>query len=135
MSTGLIALLDDVTAIAKLAAASLDDLRECIGHLVYFDTLVPTRERPAAVMRRPDGSWPDSWEKRRAKFIDGYKMDFFAEHPLEMLVPNEDVANQAWLKRRLTPHPARGAGLAAGRPRPRTRHARWSAVQRGLRTA
>ncbi|MCU0758080.1 MAG: alpha/beta hydrolase [Steroidobacteraceae bacterium] len=85
-----------------------DRLRERIGHLVYFDALVPTRERPAAVMRRPDGSWPDSWEKRRAKFIDGYKMDFFAEYPLEMLVPNEDVANQAWLKRRLTPHPARG---------------------------
>jgi pimeloyl-ACP methyl ester carboxylesterase len=85
-----------------------DRLRERIGHLVYFDALVPTRERPAAVMRRPDGSWPDSWEKRRAKFIDGYKMDFFAEYPLEMLVPNEDVANQAWLKRRLTPHPSRG---------------------------
>jgi pimeloyl-ACP methyl ester carboxylesterase len=85
-----------------------DRLRERIGHLVYFDALVPTRERPAAVMRRPDGSWPESWEKRRAKFIDGYKMDFFAEYPLEMLVPKEDAANQAWLKRRLTPHPARG---------------------------
>jgi pimeloyl-ACP methyl ester carboxylesterase len=85
-----------------------DRLRGRIGHLVYLDALVPTRERPSGVVRGPDGAWPEYWEKRRAKFIDGYKMDFFAEYPIEMMVPKEDVANQAWLKRHITPHPARG---------------------------
>jgi pimeloyl-ACP methyl ester carboxylesterase len=85
-----------------------DRLRDRIAHLVYFDALVPTRARPTAVPRKPDGTFPDWWEKRRAKFIDGYKMDYFQDYPLEMLVPKEDVRNQAWLKRRLTPHPARG---------------------------
>ncbi len=85
-----------------------DRLRDRIGHLVYLDALVPTRARPTAVVRGPDGSLPEFWEKRRAKFIDGYKMDYFAEYPLEMLVPKEDLANQAWLKRHITPHPARG---------------------------
>ncbi len=85
-----------------------DRLRSRIGHLVFLDALVPTRARPTGVVRRPDGSLPEYWEKRRAKFIDGYKMDFFAEYPLEMLVPKDDVANQAWLKRHITPHPARG---------------------------
>jgi len=85
-----------------------DRLRGRIGHLVYLDALVPTRERPSGVVREPDGSWPEYWEKRRAKFIDGYKMDFFTEYPIEMMVPKEDVANQAWLKRRITRHPARG---------------------------
>lgn len=85
-----------------------DRMRDRIGHLVYLDALVPTRERPTAVPRKPDGSYPEFWEKRRAKFIDGYKMDYFAEYPLEMLVPKEDLASQAWLRRRLTPHPSRG---------------------------
>jgi pimeloyl-ACP methyl ester carboxylesterase len=85
-----------------------DRLRGRIGHLVYLDALVPTRERPSGVARGPDGSWPEYWEKRRAKFIDGYKMDFFNEYPIEMMVPKEDVANQAWLKRHITLHPARG---------------------------
>jgi pimeloyl-ACP methyl ester carboxylesterase len=84
-----------------------DRLRGRIGHLVYLDALVPTRERPSGVTRAADGAWPEYWEKRRAKFIDGYKMDFFAEYPLEMMVPKEDVSSQAWLKKHITPHPAR----------------------------
>jgi pimeloyl-ACP methyl ester carboxylesterase len=84
-----------------------DRLRDRIGHLVYFDAFIPTRARPAWVMRQANGAWPDWWEKRRAKFIDGYKMDFFAEYPIEMICPPEFPEVQALLKRRLTLHPAK----------------------------
>jgi hypothetical protein len=82
-------------------------MRERIRRLVFFDALVPTSKRRSGVVRGPNDEWPDYWLKRKEKFIDGYMMDFFAEYPLEMVVPQGDARNRAWLKRRLTPHPAR----------------------------
>ncbi len=84
-----------------------DRLRERIRRIAFFDALVPTRERPAAIMPGPDGRYAQSWEARRRKFIDGYMMNFWDEYPIDMLVPPTDALNVALLKRRLTPHPAR----------------------------
>ncbi|MDX2222349.1 MAG: alpha/beta hydrolase [Rhodospirillaceae bacterium] len=85
-----------------------DRMKDRIRRLVFLDALVPRTDRMSGVSRGPDGALPEYWKKREAKFIDGYQMDFFAEYPMEMLVPADDAANIAWLKRRLTPHPARG---------------------------
>lgn len=85
-----------------------DQMRDRIGHLVFLDALVPTADRLSGVSRKEDGSLPEYWIERQAKFIDGYMMDFFEEYPMEMLVPADDAENIAWLKRRITPHPERG---------------------------
>ncbi|MEM7688499.1 MAG: alpha/beta fold hydrolase [Pseudomonadota bacterium] len=85
-----------------------DALRERINHLVFFDALIPTAERRAAVMRDAEtGEYPEWWLKRAAKFEDGYKMSFWEEYDLRMLVPEEDAASRAKLKRYLTWHPAK----------------------------
>jgi pimeloyl-ACP methyl ester carboxylesterase len=83
-----------------------DRLGERIKHIAFYDAFIPTRARPAWVMRDGDGNWPKWWTDRQAKFIDGYKMSFFDHYPLKMLVPENDVANTDLLKRRLTWHPA-----------------------------
>ncbi|HPF24961.1 MAG TPA: alpha/beta hydrolase [Steroidobacteraceae bacterium] len=85
-----------------------DQMRGRIRRLVYFDALVPDGERMSGVKKDPDGALPEYWRKRQAKFIDGYQMDFFAEYPMKMLVPEGDEANAEWARRRITPHPARG---------------------------
>ena len=85
-----------------------DRMRERIGRLVFFDALVPTAERPAAIM--PDaqtGEYADAWIKRTQDFRDGHMMNFFDHYPLEMLVPADDVENRAWLQRRISYHPVR----------------------------
>ena len=84
-----------------------DRLRARMRRLVYFDAIVPHAGRMSGISRDAKGELPEFWKKRQAKFIDGYRMDFFEEYPLEMLVPKDDAENNAWLKRRLTPHPAR----------------------------
>jgi pimeloyl-ACP methyl ester carboxylesterase len=83
-----------------------DRLGDRIKHLAFYDAFIPTRARPAWVMREPDGTWPKWWTDRQVKFVDGYKMNFFDHYPLKMLVPEDDVANSDLLKRRLTWHPA-----------------------------
>jgi pimeloyl-ACP methyl ester carboxylesterase len=83
-----------------------DRLGDRIKHIAFYDAFIPTRARPAWVMREADGTWPKWWTDRQAKFIDGYKMNFFDHYPLKMLVPESDVANSDLLKRRLTWHPA-----------------------------
>jgi pimeloyl-ACP methyl ester carboxylesterase len=83
-----------------------DRLGARIKHIAFYDAFIPTRERPAWVMREPDGTWPKWWTDRQAKFIDGYKMSFFDHYPLKMLVPETDIANTELLRRRLTWHPA-----------------------------
>ncbi len=88
--------------------AVADRLRERIAQLVYYDAFIPTPQRPAWVMRDTDGQWPDWWQQRQTKFIDGYQMDFFAEYPIEMLVdPMEHPEIAANVRRRLTRHPAK----------------------------
>jgi pimeloyl-ACP methyl ester carboxylesterase len=85
-----------------------DQLRDQIKHLVFFDALIPTESRRAAVMRDPEtGRYPAWWQARAAKFEDGYKMSFWEEYPVEMLVPKEDTVNIERLKRYLTWHPAK----------------------------
>ena len=84
-----------------------DRLQERISHMVFYDALIPTVERPAAIMRDPaTGDYPKSWQERTKGFRDGYKMIFWDHYPVEMLVPKDDVDNIALLKRRLTWHPA-----------------------------
>lgn len=83
-----------------------DRLGSRIKQLVFYDAFIPTRERPAWVVREPDGTWPKWWTDRQAKFVDGYKMNFFDHYPLKMLVPETDITNTDLLKRRLTWHPA-----------------------------
>lgn len=85
-----------------------DILRDRIAHLVFFDALIPTAERRAAVMRdRATGEYPDGWKARAAKFEDGYKMRFWDDYDVQMLVPEDDARNIAVLKRYLTWHPAK----------------------------
>ena len=83
-----------------------DRLGARIKHLVFYDAFIPTRARPAWVMPEPDGTWPKWWMDRQAKFVDGYKMIFFDNYPLKMLVPETDIPNTQLLQRRLTWHPA-----------------------------
>ncbi len=105
--------LSNVTLVAHsfggiTATGVCDRLRNRIERVVFFDAFIPTRDRPAWVLRDDNGNWPDWWAKRQAKFIDGYLMDFFSEYPVEMLVDpktHPDVA--ALVQRRLTPHPAK----------------------------
>ena len=105
--------LDDIILVGHSFAGMTitgvaDRLRERIGRLVFFDALVPTPERPAAIM--PDaqtGEYPDSWIKRTQDFRDGHMMSFFDHYPLEMLVPADDAENRAWLQRRISHHPMR----------------------------
>lgn len=84
-----------------------DRMKDRIKRLVFLDALVPHGDRISGVSRNEDGSLSDYWVKRQKKFIDGYMMDFFEEYPMEMVVPADDAENIAWLKRRITPHPAR----------------------------
>ncbi|MEM1231310.1 MAG: alpha/beta hydrolase [Pseudomonadota bacterium] len=104
--------LNDVVLVAhSFAGMTLtgvaDVLRERLARLVFYDAFVPTRDRPAWVMREADGSWPAWWRKRQANFVDGYQMRFFEEYPIEMLVdPQRYPAVAALLRRRLSLHPA-----------------------------
>jgi pimeloyl-ACP methyl ester carboxylesterase len=85
-----------------------DQLRDRMAHLIYFDAFVPTRERPAWVERDANGDWPAWWQTRKAKFVDGYQMDFFAEYPMEMLLDTARYpAIAKSVEQRLTRHPAR----------------------------
>lgn len=84
-----------------------DRLRERIRRIVFFDALVPTEQRNAAVLPDADGRYPEWWRKRQDKFIDGYRMTFWDEYKVDMLVPPTDTANVELLRRRLTTHPMR----------------------------
>lgn len=105
--------LDDVILVGHSFAGLTitgvaDRMKDRIRRLVFLDALVPTEGRMSGVSREEDGSLPDYWIERQEKFIDGYMMDYFASYPMEMVVPADDAENIAWLKRRITPHPARG---------------------------
>ena len=68
----------------------------------------PAGKTYVLVPRDPDtGAFPDWWLERRQTFIDGYRMDLLADYPTDMLIPADDTENVAWLKRRLTHHPAK----------------------------
>ena len=85
-----------------------DRIPERIRHIAFFDALIPTQARPAAIMPDPDtGDYPQWWLDRLPAFEDGYKMSFWDHYPAKMLVPEDDEENIAWLRRRLTWHPVR----------------------------
>ncbi len=85
-----------------------DRLRDRIRRIVFFDALVPRRGTMAAVSRDPDtGEYPDWWQERRKKFVDGHRMVLWDEYPVDMLVPPEMHAHVERLRRLITTHPAR----------------------------
>ncbi len=92
-----------ITEVADRLAGS-----DRIAGLLYYDAFIPTPERPAWVMRDENGDWPEWWQDRQQRFVDGYKMDFFAEYPIRMLLdPAREPALAASVAERLTLHPAR----------------------------
>lgn len=85
-----------------------DRVPDRIRHIAFFDALIPTQARPAAIMPDPEtDAYPQWWLDRVASFEDGYKMSFWDHYPVKMLVPEDDAENIAWLHRRLTWHPVR----------------------------
>ncbi|MEO0412743.1 MAG: alpha/beta fold hydrolase [Pseudomonadota bacterium] len=85
-----------------------DRMRSRIKRIVFFDAIVPREGRMSGVEYDLEtGELPDSWLRRREKFIDGYKMEFWAEYPIKMLVPESETDVIARLKRLITTHPAK----------------------------
>ncbi|MBI1392715.1 MAG: alpha/beta fold hydrolase [Alphaproteobacteria bacterium] len=85
-----------------------DRERDRIRRIVFFDALTPHEGVMTCVPKDPEtGAFPEWWQKREAKFIDGYQMVFWDEYPVEMLVPKTDEANVARLRKLLTTHPAK----------------------------
>jgi pimeloyl-ACP methyl ester carboxylesterase len=93
------------SGVATTGAA--DRRKDRIRHIAFFDALIPHAGRMSAVEKNPDGSETDYFAKRRAKFIDGYQMDYWAEYPAKMMISDEYPELQAKLRRRLTPHPVK----------------------------
>jgi pimeloyl-ACP methyl ester carboxylesterase len=86
-----------------------DRLKDRIAHICYFDAIVPSPGRMAGVVRDPTtGAYPTYFAKRIANFKDGYKMDFFADYPIQMLANDDEPDVQALARRHITHHPMRG---------------------------
>ena len=83
-----------------------DRLKSRIKHICFFDALVPFGDRMSGTPRNADGSLADYFVKRQESFIDGYKMDMWADYPLKMLLP-EDHPKAEWVRSKITTHPAR----------------------------
>ena len=84
-----------------------DARRDRIRHIAFFDALSPSAGRMTAVETNADGTETDSFRKRRANFVDGYRMDFLTSYPMRMLIDDSLPALQASVRRRLTTHPAK----------------------------
>jgi len=65
-----------------------DILKDKIQHLVFYDALVP-REGVMKAWPSEDSPLYETYEARKAHFIDGYKMDFFQDYSLDMLVSED----------------------------------------------
>ena len=75
---------------------------------MFFDALVPRPGRMAGVTRDTDtGAYPEWWQKRKEKFVDGYRMVLWEDYPVDMLVPPEMTEHVQRLQRLITTHPAR----------------------------
>jgi len=83
-----------------------DRLKDRIKHICYFDAIAPSETRNTGVPRNAEGEIPNWFKKRQEGFIDGYKMDMWAEYPLKMLLP-EDHPQAKRIKRLITTHPAK----------------------------
>jgi len=85
-----------------------DRIKPRIKRLIYFDALAPKGDVIAAVPRDPDtGELPAYFRERQKHFIDGYKMDFWKDYPVKMLLPETATEQIARVKRLITTHPAR----------------------------
>ena len=85
-----------------------DRYRDRIRQIVFFDALVPSATRRAAIPRDPTtGAYPDWWVAREKRFLDGYRMVLWEDYPVDMLVPPEATAIVERLKRLITTHPVR----------------------------
>lgn len=103
--------LSDITIVAHsfsgvAMTGAVDRRRDRIRHVCFLDALVPRLGRMSGVEREADGSIKTSFLERQSGFIDGYKMDFFADYPMKMLMP-EDHPKTDWVARHLSTHPAR----------------------------
>jgi pimeloyl-ACP methyl ester carboxylesterase len=91
------------------ATGAADRRRSRIRRIVFFDALIPHPGRMSGAERDPaTGQLSEKFAARMANFIDGYKMDFFADYPLAMLANPDEADALALAKRRITPHPMRG---------------------------
>jgi pimeloyl-ACP methyl ester carboxylesterase len=89
--------------------AVADRMRERVHRLVYFDAIVPAGNIITAMPRDPKtGDLPDYFRRRMSGFGDGYKMDFFADYPIQMLANDDEAEAQMLAKRNIRPHPMRG---------------------------
>lgn len=84
----------------------VDRMKDRVKHICFFDALVPFGARMSGTPRNADGRLADYFVKRQARFIDGYKMDFFADYSLKMLLP-EDHPKAPWVRSKITTHPAK----------------------------
>lgn len=83
-----------------------DREKDRVRRIVFFDAVVPRPGRMSGLALNPDGTIPDWWKKRTEKFENG-QMSLWDEYPMEMLVPEDAVAERARLKKLITTHPAR----------------------------
>lgn len=83
-----------------------DRLKDRIKHICFFDALVPAGNRMSGVPRDENGEIAEYFKTRQAGFIDGYKMDLWADYPLKMLLP-EDHPKAEWVRSKITTHPAK----------------------------
>ena len=85
---------------------AVDRRRDKIRHVNFFDAVVPRPGRMSAVERTESGELTPEFKRRVPGFIDGYKMDLFADYPFRMLMP-EDHPKAEWVRARITTHPAK----------------------------
>lgn len=110
------------------ATGAADRRRERIRKIIFYDALIPVPGRMAGVVRDPaTGELPPRWVAHAKKFIDGYKMDFFADYPITMLANDDEPELQARARRCITPHPMRGWTDELV-----LRHGGWNGLPRGL---
>lgn len=103
--------LSDVVMVAHsfsgvAMTGAVDRMRDRIRHVCFLDALVPRPGRMSGVERDETGAILPDFLERMDGFIEGYRMDYFADYPLKMLLP-EDHPRAEWVRSRLSTHPAR----------------------------
>jgi pimeloyl-ACP methyl ester carboxylesterase len=112
------------------ATGAADRRREAIRKIIFYDAIIPVPGRMAGVMRDPaTGQLPPRFVEHARKFVDGYKMDFFADYPIQMLANDDEPEVQAMARRRITLHPMRGWTDELV-----LQHGGWNGLPRGLIT-
>jgi len=81
-----------------------DQIQDKINHIIFFDALVP-REGTMKAWPNPGAPNYEEYEARKARFLDGYKMDMFKEYPLDMLLSKQYPEERARLQKLISYHP------------------------------